>query len=221
MKPMVIIVLAAGTAYAAHTEQPNDLAVYVEDAALVPMSNFVRAKGLASAVFRQIGVQVSISSKKPDGRVPAGKRMTVRIIRNCNASARDAVAYAYPFEGSTIVVCYDRLAWAEKSPILPPRLLAYVLVHEITHNIQGFPQHSETGIMKAHWDANDYADMARHGLSFTAEDVKLIEIGLEFRRTKAGSAMRDTFETLTLPAAGYTATREPSSNPAALYQPRF
>jgi len=38
-------------------------------------------------------------------------------------------------------------------------VLAHVLVHEVTHILQGIPRHSESGVMKAQWDSNDFAQM--------------------------------------------------------------
>jgi len=113
MKLMAIAILATGTAYAAHSHRSEELTVYVDGAATVPLKNLAPALGLVSEMFRQIGVRVAISSRKPSDWTPARNRMTVRITTHCNAPARDAVAYAYPFEGSTIVVCYDRLAWSD------------------------------------------------------------------------------------------------------------
>ena len=58
------------------------------------------------------------------------------------------------------------------------QLLAHVLVHEITHILQGITRHSETGIMKAHWTPEDYEEMQLRPLSFTRKDIELIQIGL-------------------------------------------
>jgi hypothetical protein len=57
-------------------------------------------------------------------------------------------------------------------------LLAHVLVHEITHVLQGVVRHSGTGVMRAHWDAREYLDMAFSPLEFTGADAELIQSGL-------------------------------------------
>jgi len=64
-----------------------------------------------------------------------------------------------------------------------PHLLAYVLVHEITHVLQGTNRHSEMGIMKAAWDETDFFDMAHGQLQFSPEDVSLIYRGMDTRST--------------------------------------
>jgi hypothetical protein len=57
-------------------------------------------------------------------------------------------------------------------------LLAHVMAHEITHLLEGFAGHSETGVMKARWDAGDLRRMAVKPLLFDVEDVYLIQDGL-------------------------------------------
>jgi len=64
---------------------------------------------------------------------------------------------------------------------LTTNLLAHVLVHEITHILQGTCRHSDTGIMKARWTHQDYMEMGQKPLSFTEEDLQLIRTGLAKR----------------------------------------
>ena len=46
-------------------------------------------------------------------------------------------------------------------PELTPNVLANVLVHEITHILQGPCWHSDTGVMKARWTHTDYMEIGR------------------------------------------------------------
>jgi hypothetical protein len=62
-----------------------------------------------------------------------------------------------------------------------PCLLAHVLVHEITHLLEGIDRHSESGVMKAHWSSDDTLEMAWKPLAFTEEDKYLIHRGLKLR----------------------------------------
>ena len=55
------------------------------------------------------------------------------------------------------------------------------MVHEITHLLQGIDHHSENGVMKARWNAGDFAEMWYTPLTFTAVDVALIHSGLQKR----------------------------------------
>ena len=51
------------------------------------------------------------------------------------------VAYALPYEGSHIVVLYDRVKLGVPHTYVS-QVLAYVLVHEISHVIEGIDRHS-------------------------------------------------------------------------------
>ena len=116
------------------------------------------------AVRRDEAIVVSFSNKTPSRFMPG------------------AQAYALPFEGKHIEVFYDRV----KSPTTSARaaVLAYVLLHEITHILQGIERHSETGIMKAAWSRNDYATMQNGVLCFTDADIDLIQNGINRRRDR-------------------------------------
>ena len=67
------------------------------------------------------------------------------------------------------------------APNLFPMLLAHVLVHEMTHILQGVSRHSETGVMKAHWDESDFGQMRIKALPFTEADIHLIQRGVDGR----------------------------------------
>ena len=71
-----------------------------------------------------------------------------------------------------------------------PRLLSYVLAHEIAHILQGVDRHSETGIMKASWDEGDYFDMGRGRLKFTPSDIDLIHLGLDARKARSTASKK-------------------------------
>jgi hypothetical protein len=65
-----------------------------------------------------------------------------------------------------------------------PRLLAHVLVHEITHILQRVSRHSASGVMKARYNETDHFEMKRKDLSFTKEDIDLIHLGLALRQAR-------------------------------------
>ncbi|PWU08620.1 MAG: hypothetical protein C5B51_07515 [Terriglobia bacterium] len=109
----------------------------------------------------------------------------------------EALAFAQPFEGVHIRIFVDRV----QKTVEPGRVhcvLAHVMVHELGHILQGVNRHSPTGIMKARWDKNDYADMVWRPLPFTATDIFLIQLGLKLREYHGGS-----------PSARLAAAREP------------
>jgi hypothetical protein len=93
-----------------------------------------------------------------------------------------AFAYAMPYE-SRIVLFWDRVEGAADPQTLP-LLLAHVLVHEVTHILQGLAHHSARGVMKASFSKADIAEMRSHPLPFTNEDVQLIHVGMKSRQTR-------------------------------------
>jgi hypothetical protein len=132
----------------------------------------LRAQTLATRIFADAGVhidwrwsrycpmhaiRISFSTSTPENRLPG------------------AWAYAKPFEGVHIEIFYDRV---RRKSIEPSRLLAHVLVHEITHMLQGTDVHAEIGIMKARWTPEDLANMRVKSLPFTPADLELIHLGL-------------------------------------------
>jgi len=91
-----------------------------------------------------------------------------------------AFAYSLAYEGRHIEVFWDRVLRKVPSAVAPI-LLAHVLVHEIAHILQGVSRHSETGVMKAAWNPDDYFQMRRKPLEFTEDDVRLIHRGIAAR----------------------------------------
>ena len=100
-----------------------------------------------------------------------------------------ALALALPYEGLHIQVFYDRVRERSEAH-RAPFVLAYVLAHEITHMLQGMERHSETGIMKAKWEAEDFHHMPRMRLAFTEEDVTLIHLGLATRASRIAAMLK-------------------------------
>jgi len=135
---------------------------------------------LASAMFASIGVRVDWRERDS---CPVGiGAIQVRLSHDSTGvrdSSADALAFAQPYVG-TIVIFLDRVQELNRNG--GPSVLAHVLVHEITHVIEGIDRHSAAGIMKAHWNDQDYFEMRRKPLVFAEEDVNLIYAGLKVPR---------------------------------------
>jgi len=137
------------------------------------------AKIRASQIFEQIPVRIAWKSARgcnqPDAiRISLSPQTEKTLMPG-------ALAYAKPYQGTCIELFYDRIRSAVSADVLPA-LLAHVLVHEITHILEGVSRHSETGIMKACWTPDDYRQMAGHPLPFAAMDILLIRNSLKTRR---------------------------------------
>ena len=102
------------------------------------------ARMLASKMFASIGV--IIDWRNP--RACPAEAILISLIDSAPENvSRGALAYALPYEGVHIRVFCDRIRRHDSH--LVPFLLAHVLVHEITHILQGIARHSESGVMKA------------------------------------------------------------------------
>lgn len=146
------------------------------------------AKRLASSILLQAGVTIAWQSPKPPA---SGARRACLHIDLVGWSPKGrhpgALAVAYPFAGcsKSITVFVDRIRAVARGVDRESALLAYVLVHEITHVIQGVDRHSEAGIMKASWSADDREAIFERRLGFLEDDVRLMD-----REPAAGARAR-------------------------------
>jgi hypothetical protein len=141
---------------------------------------------LASTMFASIGVKIDWHDRDS---CPAGVgAIQVRMSHNPPGIRKfKTLAYAEPYDRNVIVVFPDRVQELNRNG--GPSVLAHVLVHEITHVLEGIDRHSATGVMKDKWDDNDYFQMRRKPLSFAPEDVSLIYDGLKVRQARMATAV--------------------------------
>ena len=132
---------------------------------------------LASKMFARIGV--TIHWRFGSHACPAQAIVLGLTTRTPPGLKPGSLAYSLPYEDRHTLVFYDRIV--QDHPDLVKCVLAHVLVYEITHLLQAENRHSPSGIIKAQWGENDYADMRRGALAFTAEDIDLIYRGLAAR----------------------------------------
>jgi len=141
---------------------------------------------MASRMFGAIGVKIEWHDDRRFCGTPNDQTIAISFSHQTPSDRLPgALAYALPYEGVHIEVFYDRIEDGY-GPDVRTTLLAHVLVHEITHILEGVSQHSDRGIMKAHWDADDRAGMLRIPLSFAPQDVVMIHEGLKARAAHQG-----------------------------------
>ena len=180
----IIAILAMGVAAWA-----GDLTVYVQDLSNPPATKLVRAEALANEIFTEASVKIDWRNGEPKrARLKREKAMVVEMVSGTPTNKMPgALAYALPYEGVHVTVFYDRVQQASEFSLSPNDLLAHVLVHEITHLLEGITRHSKSGIMKPHWTLEDVRSMRHRPLGFTEEDEELIRLGLA--RRDAGDAL--------------------------------
>jgi hypothetical protein len=178
---VLMTAVAAGMACAQETGSQEvsvpTVVVYLENGPL----EVYRATKLAEQMFASVGVRIVWRTTAPSViRLAQERPIVVDFASNTPASDHPGtLAYSLPYEGIHITVFYDRVRAVGSRATQP--VLAHVLVHEITHLMQGTVHHSEGGIMKAHWTNKDYAAMAWQPLSFAPFDIELIKRGLAAR----------------------------------------
>ena len=170
--------LAIAAVFSGSGQAEQDVTIYVQDGAIVPGQTLARAEGLAGKMFAKVGIRINWRVGRPNGAA-----ITVGMSDVPSAYHPGALAFAQPYEGVHITVFYDRIHKGF-APDVAPALLAHVLVHEITHIIQGVDRHSATGVMKAHWTTADYLEMRARPLPFTDWDIVLIRKGLASRDSR-------------------------------------
>jgi len=138
----------------------------------------IHAQHMASTMFAGIGVTVNWH----EGARDCPTESIVISLTNDTPTGlfAGALGYALPYEGAHIRLFYDRIV-LDRHPVLVPALLAHVMVHEITHILQGINEHAAEGVMKAQWTADDFAGMIQKPLPFTDGDIDLIYRGLATR----------------------------------------
>ncbi len=140
-------------------------------------------------MFEKAGVQIQWQRGQPKhgGTKPA---ILIEFISNAPLSFHSgALAYALPFEGEHIRIFWDRVMNVTNDWIMTS-LLAHVMVHEITHILQGTNYHSREGIMKAHWTDKDLIRLRSEPLSFNRQDIDMILHGWTERRNRMDNAAR-------------------------------
>jgi hypothetical protein len=131
---VAVIAVVIGTS--AHAAQRPDgcVTVYFRDNPSVPDPVKSIAKALASEMFAGIGVRIDWRSGQPAASSATAGAIAIELVTETPGTfLPGALAYAQPYEGVHIQVFYDRIKYKPA----PAELLAHVLVHEITHILQG------------------------------------------------------------------------------------
>jgi len=189
----VVLTASAGNLKRGQAAEPagSDVIVYVASERVAP-SVLLRAEVMATRMFGGIGVRVQWASGRRPGPTsePASadctpRQPTVIMVRMVSErpafASSDAFAVALPYasDGVRVTVFYAELREAFGTrPQLESAVLAHVLVHEITHVLQGVARHSNIGVMRAHWNSTEYSGLEKSPMGFASDDAELIRIGL-------------------------------------------
>ena len=190
---MVATAMAAMAAMAAEAGSRKPQAdalvtVFTYDRVGVPQAVMAGAKQVATAAFAAAGIEVKwVEGKRPGERREVASGEVLTTVFDGPAPAHfGPEAMAFTNVGgradADVHVFYNRVADIKDTRALRStgmrvslaEFLGNVLVHELTHALEGVARHSSYGLMKAAWSARDCDQMARGPLAFAAEDLELL-----------------------------------------------
>jgi hypothetical protein len=166
------------------------VAVYVKKDNLL-VADLGLAEKMAARIFASIGIPVAFrGGVAPKSPAEGALRIELQLVAKAPSQLHaGALAYAMPFgvSGTRIRVFCDRVNTA--SPDAGPgTVLAYVMAHEIAHVLEGVNRHAGEGIMKGHWQPQDYRQMKSGTLPFDPTDVELMLAALHTRTEPSAKA---------------------------------
>jgi len=166
--------VAAAVAVCGSERHDPDVIVFIHGMGESP-GVMATAEGLATRMLASAGVSVSWRRGSPNYDGPAEVIEALLTNQPDENVKPGALAWAtLGLDSGTRIEVYCNRARAGMREGSPP-VLAHVLVHEITHILEGVDRHSQTGIMKAHWDVDDWRRLRCKPLPFDEEDLRLLE----------------------------------------------
>lgn len=179
--------------------------IAVHNHAGVTANTLDRAERTASLVFKQAGVEVNWVNCRPAAeamQIAAACRTTEfprhlqLVIAGRSKNLNDSVL-GVSYLGEDGTGCYSDVFFAPAEELHDRlhldlgTLLGNVVAHEIAHLLLGTNAHSDTGIMRPHWNGRDLASASRGELLFTRAQ------GQTMRETVTASLCRKESATVT------------------------
>jgi hypothetical protein len=181
MIPRIALLVCMGHAAAYGGETRQKLAVCLDVETADPHLITPLAQYLATRIFAKVGISLDWRACARAGESWQAPIVVQLVSGTPEGFMPGVLGYAMPYRGQ-ITVFFDRIATMQD----PRIVLGHVMVHEITHVIQGVSRHSDTGLMKPHWSSGDLAEMRHKPLPFTREDLMLLYSRLATQREQAG-----------------------------------
>jgi hypothetical protein len=217
-----VLILMGMTSFAFAQNRPTtrslslEVTISVHDYADVPTSLLAQAEAHASGIFRQAGFEtvwlncgpkVEAVESKTCYRVDATHLMLKILAHALGAHVRDRNEvlgtalldekgvgyYAYAF--------YDRIRQLADQRKLGYALLGDVLAHEIGHLLLGSNSHSVGGIMCAHWNDKELANISHGAMWFLSGQSKIMQDRLLVRQSERmdlAAVVPDVSSTITM-----------------------
>jgi hypothetical protein len=117
----------------------------------------------------------TLSTECTSPQLPAD--LTMRIVRGAlpPATSRALGLAAWSGDMAAAFIFYDRVTALRTSDRLVPSILGRVMAHEITHLLLGSQDHSELGLMKGQWSADDLRTVNSAWLGLPIQSVQFMQ----------------------------------------------
>jgi len=203
MRPTPTLVVALGTVLAAagaQTDHAPAVTVRVYDLAGVSGKTLSKAESEAQHILRRAGIETEWlacpKNRDEESRYPACQKpiSPADVILQIVPQAMEgyevgpmAFGFALPSgDGGPArhaYVFFRRVEQAtrENNKVSLVTLLSYVIVHEIGHLLLGPAMHSSRGIMRAHWQPEEFRDMESGRLIFPSQQARVLQARVEER----------------------------------------
>jgi hypothetical protein len=178
----LILCLKGIPAWAEEGRAPDGVVtIAVHNRAGVSANTLAEAERTASLIFKQAGVKVNWANCElpDDGTQSALSCHTTQFPKNLqlviarrSRNMTDSI-FGVSYLGEDGIGCYSDVFFEpaeelhERLHVHLGTLLGHVVAHEIAHLLLGTNSHSETGIMRPHWDGRDLANAGKGELLFT------------------------------------------------------
>jgi hypothetical protein len=203
MRPTPTLMIALGTVLAAAGAQADHapaVTVRVYDFAGVSGKSLAKAEAEARHILRRAGIETEWlacpKNRDEEDRYPACQKpmrpgdvilqIVPRAMEGYEVGPK-AFGFALPSgDGGPArhaYVFFGRVEQAarENDRISLVTLLGYVMVHETGHLLLGPAMHFPRGIMRAHWQPEEFRDMENGRLTFPSQQARVLQASVEQR----------------------------------------
>jgi hypothetical protein len=169
-------VAVAGDAAGNPVESRPAIEILVLNQANVPTFLLLKAQKEAGLIYAGAGVDVMWLESGAGGRsAPAHVRLIVSVTAIAPIEKPMVLGYASRSKhtgGSISFAFFGRVKeFARVHRADVSQVLAYVMAHEIGHQLLSIDSHSDAGIMRAVWTRGDVAAASKHLMKFSGEQA--------------------------------------------------
>ena len=178
--------------------------VRLDERADVPPFVLLQAQEGVSEIFAAAGVRVRVEDVRKDPSKECGTEALcieaeIRDVPEGYRGTPLGIARPFAHEGVQVEIFYPHVELVtSKHPLFAGRILAHILVHEITHVLTRVSEHSREGMLKAKWTESDFRAMGMENLPFERRTLlfmkaTLIDWGRRFEGLRLIEKFRAAF----------------------------